>query len=111
MVKVIGKIDISDSHNQSESKFDDIWEKALDEQLQRKWRVEELYQISELSLEEIEKLSDEELIVKIEYYTDLKIKKEEKEAEEERQRFIARVKQTRLIDMSDDDSSLNPSFW
>ena len=70
-----------------------------------------MFKLSDLSLDEIERLSDEEIKERIGYYLDIKITKEEKEAEEERQRFKAKVGQSVLYDYSGDDSSLDPRFW
>ena len=110
MVKIIGKIDIGAIDRASEDKFGDSWDNAENEQYYRKLAEEELYKLSNLSIDEIAKLSDEELKAKIDYYINLEREKEKKESEEERRRHRERVRSTMLYDFSGDDSSLDSRF-
>ena len=110
-VKIVGKIDVTDILESPGDKLGDSWDYVEEERFQRNYLVEELFKLSDLSLDEIERLSDEEIKERISYYLDIKITKEEKEAEEERQRFKAKVGQSVLYDYSGDDSSLDPRFW
>ena len=110
-VKIVGKIDVTDILEPPGDKLGDSWDNAEEERFQRNCLVEELLKLSDLSLDEIERLSDKEIKERIGYYLDINITKEEKEAEEERQRFKARVGQSALYDHSGDDSSLDPRFW
>lgn len=111
MVKIVGKIDVKDILESSGDKFGDSWDNAEEERFQRNLLVKELFHLSDLSLDEIERLSDKEIKDKIEYYLNIEIEKKEKEAEEERQKYKARVGQAILYDHSGDDSSLDPRFW
>lgn len=110
-VKIVGKIDVTNILESPGDKLGDSWDYVEEERFQRNYLVEELFKLSDLSLDEIERLSDEEIKERIGYYLDIKITKEEKEAEEERQRFKAKVGQSVLYDYSGDDSSLDPRFW
>lgn len=111
MVKIVGKIDVTNTHESSRDKFGDSWDNAEEERFQRSLLVKELFQLSEMSLEEIERLSDKEIKEKIGHYLAIEIEKEEKEAEEERKNNKARAGQAVLYDLSGDDSSLDPRFW
>lgn len=110
-VKIVGKIDVIDMLESSGDKFGDSWDNAEEERFQRNLLVKELFHLSDLSLDEIERLSDKEIKDKIEYYLNIEIEKKEKEAEEERQKLKAREGQAFLYDHSGDDTSLDPRFW